>query len=182
MCLGMFMAVLDIQVVASSLTAIQTALHIPLSQLGWIQTAYLMAEVMAIPLTGHSHPRACRCAVCSPPPPWALSRPAWACALVAPVSMSDRGAGGAGLFRRHADPVRLHRRLCADPQAASHPGHHHGRRGGPAGAHPGALAGRLADADTVLALDFPDQHSAGPGGGAGGALRPEARRRPKSPC
>jgi DHA2 family multidrug resistance protein len=52
MCLGMFMAVLDIQVVASSLTAIQAALHIPLAQLGWIQTAYLMAEVVAIPLTG----------------------------------------------------------------------------------------------------------------------------------
>jgi DHA2 family multidrug resistance protein len=52
MCLGMFMAVLDAQVVASSLTAIQTALHIPLSRLGWIQTAYLMAEVVAIPLTG----------------------------------------------------------------------------------------------------------------------------------
>lgn len=52
MCLGMFMAVLDVQVVASSLTAIQTALHIPLGRLGWIQTAYLMAEVVAIPLTG----------------------------------------------------------------------------------------------------------------------------------
>src|SRR5215813_11147874 len=52
MCLGMFMAVLDIQVVASSLTAIQGVLHIPLAQLGWIQTAYLMAEVVAIPLTG----------------------------------------------------------------------------------------------------------------------------------
>ena len=52
MCLGMFMAVLDIQVVASSLAAIQAALHIPLSELGWIQTAYLMAEVVAIPLTG----------------------------------------------------------------------------------------------------------------------------------
>jgi DHA2 family multidrug resistance protein len=52
MCLGMFMAVLDIQVVASSLNAIQAALHIPLSELGWIQTAYLMAEVVAIPLTG----------------------------------------------------------------------------------------------------------------------------------
>jgi len=52
MCVGMFMAVLDVQVVASSLTAIQTALHIPLERLGWIQTAYLMAEVVAIPLTG----------------------------------------------------------------------------------------------------------------------------------
>jgi MFS transporter, DHA2 family, multidrug resistance protein len=52
MCVGMFMAVLDTQVVASSLTAIQTALHIPLDRLGWIQTAYLIAEVVAIPLTG----------------------------------------------------------------------------------------------------------------------------------
>jgi len=52
MCVGMFMAVLDIQVVASSLTNIQHALHIPNTQISWIQTAYLMAEVIAIPLTG----------------------------------------------------------------------------------------------------------------------------------
>jgi DHA2 family multidrug resistance protein len=52
MCLGMFMAILDIQVVASSLTNIQTALHIPADKLSWIQTGYLMAEVIAIPLTG----------------------------------------------------------------------------------------------------------------------------------
>lgn len=47
----MFMAVLDIQVVASSLPAIQAALHIPADQLSWIQTAYLIAEVVGIPLT-----------------------------------------------------------------------------------------------------------------------------------
>ena len=52
MCVGMFMAILDIQVVASSLTNIGTALAIPAYRLGWIQTAYLMAEVIAIPLTG----------------------------------------------------------------------------------------------------------------------------------
>jgi MFS transporter, DHA2 family, multidrug resistance protein len=52
MCVGMFMAILDIQVVASSLTAIAAALDIPKSRLGWIQTSYLMAEVIAIPLTG----------------------------------------------------------------------------------------------------------------------------------
>src|ERR1700691_2271433 len=52
MCLGMFMAILDIQVVASSLTAIAAALDLSDSQLGWIQTSYLMAEVIAIPLTG----------------------------------------------------------------------------------------------------------------------------------
>ena len=52
MCLGMFMAVLDIQIVASSLPQIQAAVGIPSHQLSWIQTAYLIAEVIAIPLTG----------------------------------------------------------------------------------------------------------------------------------
>ena len=52
MCVGMFMAVLDIQVVATSLPTIQGALHIPLDQMSWVQTAYLIAEVIAIPLTG----------------------------------------------------------------------------------------------------------------------------------
>ena len=51
MCIGMFMAILDIQVVASSLPAIQAALRIPTDQLSWIQTAYLIAEVVGIPLT-----------------------------------------------------------------------------------------------------------------------------------
>ncbi len=52
MSMGMFMAVLDIQIVASSLPDIQTALQIPLDRLGWVQTAYLSAEIVAIPLTG----------------------------------------------------------------------------------------------------------------------------------
>jgi DHA2 family multidrug resistance protein len=39
------------QVVASSLTNIAAALDLSDSQLGWIQTSYLMAEVIAIPLT-----------------------------------------------------------------------------------------------------------------------------------
>jgi DHA2 family multidrug resistance protein len=51
MCLGMFMAILDIQVVASSLTVIQHALAIPTDRISWIQTGYLIAEVIAIPLT-----------------------------------------------------------------------------------------------------------------------------------
>src|SRR5262249_6878018 len=52
MCLGMFMAVLDIQIVASSLPEIQAAVGIPSHELSWVQTAYLIAEVIAIPLTG----------------------------------------------------------------------------------------------------------------------------------
>jgi DHA2 family multidrug resistance protein len=52
MCVGMFMAILDIQVVASSLPAMAEALDIPEDKLSWIQTSYLIAEIIAIPLTG----------------------------------------------------------------------------------------------------------------------------------
>ena len=52
MCLGMFMAILDIQVVATSLPTIQDALAISRDAMSWIQTAYLISEIIAIPLTG----------------------------------------------------------------------------------------------------------------------------------
>src|SRR5882757_6628241 len=52
MCLGMFMAILDIQVVATSLPTIQSTLAISREAMSWIQTAYLIAEIIAIPLTG----------------------------------------------------------------------------------------------------------------------------------
>jgi DHA2 family multidrug resistance protein len=52
MCVGMFMAILDIQVVATSLPAIQEAIRISPEAMSWIQTAYLIAEIIAIPLTG----------------------------------------------------------------------------------------------------------------------------------
>jgi DHA2 family multidrug resistance protein len=53
MCLGMFMAILDIQIVATSLPTIRAALHIDADQMSWIQTAYLTAEIVAIPMTGY---------------------------------------------------------------------------------------------------------------------------------
>ncbi|WP_425993049.1 DHA2 family efflux MFS transporter permease subunit [Brevundimonas sp. TWP2-3-2] len=52
MCVGMFMAILDIQVVATSLPTIQAAIGVAPDQMSWVQTAYLIAEVIAIPLTG----------------------------------------------------------------------------------------------------------------------------------
>jgi DHA2 family multidrug resistance protein len=48
MCIGMFMAVLDIQVVATSLPTIQRAIGIEPDAMSWIQTAYLIAEIVAI--------------------------------------------------------------------------------------------------------------------------------------
>lgn len=53
MCLGMFMAILDIQIVATALPTIRTALRIGADQMSWVQTAYLTAEIIAIPMTGY---------------------------------------------------------------------------------------------------------------------------------
>ncbi|CBL43870.1 Drug resistance transporter EmrB/QacA subfamily [gamma proteobacterium HdN1] len=50
--IGMFMAILDIQIVASSLNEIQAGVSATMDEISWIQTAYLIAEVIAIPLAG----------------------------------------------------------------------------------------------------------------------------------
>ncbi len=52
LCVGMFMAILDIQIVATSLPAMQAALKIQPDEMSWLQTSYLIAEVIAIPLSG----------------------------------------------------------------------------------------------------------------------------------
>jgi DHA2 family multidrug resistance protein len=52
MCLGLFMAILDIQIVAAALPRIATSLHAPLDELSWVQTSYLITEVIAIALSG----------------------------------------------------------------------------------------------------------------------------------
>ncbi|WP_176502934.1 DHA2 family efflux MFS transporter permease subunit [Cobetia sp. 5-11-6-3] len=49
---GMFMAILDIQIVASSLNEIQAGLAASPEQVSWIQTSYLIAEIVMIPLSG----------------------------------------------------------------------------------------------------------------------------------
>ncbi|MBD2439335.1 DHA2 family efflux MFS transporter permease subunit [Nostoc sp. FACHB-110] len=50
--LGAFMAVLDIQITNSSLQEIQASLGATLEEGSWISTAYLVAEIVVIPLTG----------------------------------------------------------------------------------------------------------------------------------
>lgn len=52
MVFGMFMAILDIQIVASSLTEIQAGLSAGPEEITWVQTSYLIAEVIMIPLSG----------------------------------------------------------------------------------------------------------------------------------
>src|SRR3984957_16210900 len=53
MVFGMFMSILDIQVVSASLADIQAGLSASSNEVSWVQTAYLIAEVIAIPLSGY---------------------------------------------------------------------------------------------------------------------------------
>jgi MFS transporter, DHA2 family, multidrug resistance protein len=46
------MSILDIQIVSASLTDIQAGLSASSTEVSWVQTAYLIAEVIAIPLSG----------------------------------------------------------------------------------------------------------------------------------
>ncbi|HEY3599906.1 MAG TPA: DHA2 family efflux MFS transporter permease subunit [Paraburkholderia sp.] len=52
LCLGFFMATLDIQIVASSLKDIGGGLSASQDELSWVQTSYLIAEILVIPMSG----------------------------------------------------------------------------------------------------------------------------------
>ena len=52
MVFGMFMAILDIQIVSASLSEIQAGLSASSDEIPWVQTAYLIAEVVMIPFSG----------------------------------------------------------------------------------------------------------------------------------
>src|SRR3974390_2447790 len=52
MVFGMFMSILDIQIGSASLTEIQAGLSAGADEVTWVQTSYLIAEVIMIPLSG----------------------------------------------------------------------------------------------------------------------------------
>lgn len=53
MVIGQFMAMLDIQIVASSLVQIQSGIGATADEISWVQTIYLLAEVVVMPLTAY---------------------------------------------------------------------------------------------------------------------------------
>ncbi|WP_333497281.1 DHA2 family efflux MFS transporter permease subunit [Kluyvera sp. CHPC 1.251] len=52
MCIGLFIAQLDIQIVSASLNEIGGGLSAGKDEIAWIQTSYLIAEIIIIPLSG----------------------------------------------------------------------------------------------------------------------------------
>lgn len=52
MVFGLFMAIMDVQIVTSSLTQIQGGLSASPDEISWVQTSYLIADVIMVPLSG----------------------------------------------------------------------------------------------------------------------------------
>jgi len=52
MVFGNFMAMLDVQIVASAIGAIQSGVSASRDEISWVQTSYLISEVIGIPLSG----------------------------------------------------------------------------------------------------------------------------------
>ena len=159
MTLGMFMAVLDIQIVVTSLPEISEALSIAPDRMSWVQTAYLIAEVIAIPLTG------------------LLTRVLslrWlfvgALCLFTVASAACAASGGfetlivarvvQGFAGGVADPVGVLGRLPAVSLPPAGRGDDAGRRHGRAGADGRPAGRRLDHPDLVLALAVPGQRPA----------------------
>jgi len=49
---GLFLAIMDVQIVTSSLTQIQGGLSASTDEIAWVQTAYLIADVVMVPMCG----------------------------------------------------------------------------------------------------------------------------------
>src|SRR6266403_4801579 len=49
---GLFMAIMDVQIVTSSLTQIQGGLSASADEIAWVQTSYLIADVVMVPMSG----------------------------------------------------------------------------------------------------------------------------------
>ena len=52
MCVGFFIALLDIQIVSASLADIGGGLSASPDEVAWVQTSYLIAEIIVIPISG----------------------------------------------------------------------------------------------------------------------------------
>ena len=50
--IGLFMAIMDVQIVTSSLSQIQGGLSASADEIAWVQTAYLIADVVMVPMCG----------------------------------------------------------------------------------------------------------------------------------
>ena len=164
MVFGMFMAILDIQIVSSSLAEIQAGISASADEISWVQTSYLIAEVVMIPLSGMLS-RILSTRILFTVSAIGFTAMSFMCAMSGSINEMMRVAGAAGLCRRGHDPHGVCRHLhglsggqARDHYAADRPHRH-------AGADHRANRWRLSHRAFLVALAVPDQcHSRHRGG------------------
>ena len=161
MCVGMFIALLDIQIVSASLRDIGGGLSAGADDTAWVQTSYLIAEIVVIPLSGWLSP------VFSTRWLFAASAAGFtAASLLCGIAWDIQSMiafralqgflGGSMIPMVFTSAVRLLRRQAARDRR----GHH--RRAGLAGADAGPDARRLDHRPLLVALAVLHQPRAGP--------------------
>ena len=110
MCVGFFIALLDIQIVSASLGDIGGGLSAGPDEIAWVQTSYLIAEIIVIPLSGLAVARDVDAlAVLRLRSRLHHHQPAVRLGLGHPEH--DRVSRAAGISRRLDDPDRVHHRF-----------------------------------------------------------------------
>ena len=110
MAFGMFLALLDIQVVAASLNDVQAGLSAGPDEISWVQTAYLMAELVMIPFSAFlAQAMSTRWLFAASAGLFTLS--SVACGLAWNMELHDSVSCNPGLYRRRDDPDGLWGRL-----------------------------------------------------------------------
>ena len=175
MVLGMFMAILDIQIVCASISDIQAGLAASPDEASWVQTSYLIAEIVMIPLSGWlSRLLSTRVLFVGSALGFTLFSLACAGASSLGEMVVFRAAqgfiGGAMIPTVFATTFLLFPGDEADADVgADRPDRHHGADHRPD-------AGRLADRSVFLALAVPDQRAGRTGGGRCGVDLPRHRQ------
>ena len=156
MVFGMFMAILDIQIVSASLAEIQAGLGASSDEISWVQTSYLIAEVIMIPLSGFLA-RLLSTRVLFTISAAGFTAASALCRDRDQYRPDDRLPRDTGLHRRRHDSQRVRRRLHHLSGVAPRRGVADDRPRRHAGADHRTDRGRLHQPRHVLALAVPDQ-------------------------
>ena len=156
LCLGMFMAILDVQVVVTSLSVIQVALDIGADRMSWVQTSYLIAEIIAIPLTALLTRVLLHAAsVCRRHDRFHARFDSLRSELR--LHLDDPCTHCSGLCGRYPHSHGVRGSLSAVPEVPGSGGDDDGRHAGRAGADARSAGGRLDHREPFLALAVSDQ-------------------------
>jgi hypothetical protein len=107
LCLGCFVAFLDIQIVSASIEEIGGGLSASLDDMSWVQTSYLIGEIIVIPLAAWlSRVLSTRWLVTIGAAGFTLA--SMLCGMAWDIRSNDRFPGPSGSLRRRDDPDGFH--------------------------------------------------------------------------